>query len=109
MGELQLTQLAQRTNLFFLKALNEVIAEIQRVQVCEMFESPEQFNAIVREIESAKWGEWLKVLYDFNGVIIEEESVDVLERDQVVDVAKSIVLQMQRFIELLALETLLIL
>jgi len=48
-------------------------------------------------------------LYDFNGVIIEEESVDVLERDQVVDVAKSIVLQMQRFIELLALETLLIL
>jgi hypothetical protein len=54
LGELQLTQLAQRTNLFFLKALNEVIAEIQRVQVCEMFESPEQFNAIVREIESAK-------------------------------------------------------
>ena len=48
-------------------------------------------------------------MYDFNGVIIEEESVDVLERDQVVDVAKSIVLQMQRFIELLALETLLIL
>jgi hypothetical protein len=48
-------------------------------------------------------------LYNFNGVIIEEESVDVLERVQVVDVAKSIVLQMQRLIELLALETLLIL
>jgi hypothetical protein len=73
-----------------------------------MLEPFELFDAVVRKIECAKRRESFKVLYDFDGVIIEEESVNVLERDQVIDFTKSIVLQMQRFIQLFALETLLI-
>ena len=103
-----MTQLFQRTNLFFLNKLDKVIAEIKRIKVCEMLESLELFDAVVRKIDCAKRGESFKVLYSFDGVIIEEESVNVLERHQVIDFTKSIVLQMQRFIQFLALETLLI-
>jgi hypothetical protein len=74
----------------------------------QMIDTIHNSNAVVGQIQRLQLGKRLQMFYPFNHVIVQEETVQLDERMQIVNVQETIVLQVQGLVELKRLEGLLL-